>query len=95
MLPHRVLPSALGSLAALAAATAVVPQIPPPMHLAFAPGSAWAVAFNRTKDGCDLHDGVDSMPAAFHSRRDNLTYFWGAVGVELRPSTGTRNKYIE
>jgi len=28
------------------------------------------------------------MPAAFHSRRDNLTYFWGAVGMELRPSTG-------
>ena len=81
-----MLPSALvGSLAALVATTAAVP---PPMHLAFPPGSAWAVAFNRSKDRCDLHDGADSMPAAFHSRRDNLTYFWGAVGMELRPSTG-------
>jgi hypothetical protein len=88
-----ILSSALGLHAALAATSAAVQPplpslLPPSMHLAFAPGSAWSVVFNRTKDGCDLHDGVDSMPAAFHSRRENLTYFWGAVGVELRPSTG-------
>ena len=58
------------------------------LHLSFAPGSEWEVAFNRTRDGCDHNDGVDSMPTAFHSRRDNITYFWGAVGTELRPSTG-------
>jgi hypothetical protein len=92
----KALTLALGCPLALLVATltcttsckaAVQPPVPL-IHLAFAPGSEWTVAFNRTKDGCDLHDGVDSMPAAFHSRRDNLTYFWGAVGTELRPSAG-------
>jgi hypothetical protein len=66
-------------------------QLQPPMmmmHLAFAPGSEWRVAFNRTRDRCDQRDGVDSMPAAFFNRRDNVTTFWGAVGTELHPSRG-------
>jgi hypothetical protein len=76
-------------LAVLSTAT-TEPKLQSIMHLAWAPGTGtkWEVAFNRTRDGCDQHDGVDSMPAAFFNRRDNLTTFWGAVGTELRPSTG-------
>ena len=41
---------------------AAVPSPPPQIHLAFAPGSAWAVAFNRTKD----HTKQTQSPLVIH-----------------------------
>ena len=69
MLPHRVLPSALGSLAALAAATAVVPQIPPPMHLA---GLARAAFVQVARDNGVVHAGPDA--SALRGLRRNTSY---------------------
>ena len=62
--------------------------LPAHQHLVLDPDDSWKLVYNNTESRCDVHDGADSMPAAFYNRRDNTTIFWAAVGTELHPSIG-------